>query len=154
MIVNTNGRIDAWTELLTTVTSPADWLFGKGSGASAIYTRDHMSAFPQSLNQYLRILIDNGAVGLFIFLAGITCLVIGLWRGGGFTSPLNQAGLLVIFVSLIASATDGQLIYPFTVIPAAFVIGLSLRSGTGDEQGVSSGLVLEENYVSPHPENS
>jgi hypothetical protein len=141
LVLNTNGRIDAWTELVRTVNSPVDWLFGQGSGASALYTRDHMSAFTQSLNEYLRIMVDNGVVGLLVFLAGIIFLIIGLWRNGGYKSLLNQAGLLVIFVTMIASATDGQLIYPFTVIPAAFVIGLAFRSSSEEGQGISSGSV-------------
>lgn len=154
IVVNTNGRIDAWTELLSTIKSPMDWLFGQGSGASALYTRDHMSAFTQSLNEYLRIYIDNGAVGLLIFLTGLGFLVAGLWRRGGFRTSLNQAGLLVIFVTLVASATDGQLIYPFTVIPAAFIIGLALTTVARDVQGVSSSLGREPRQVPASPVTS
>jgi hypothetical protein len=142
-VVNTNGRIDAWTELLSTVKSPVDWLFGQGSGASALYAREHMSAFTQSLNEYLRIYIDTGGVGLLLFLSGIGFLIFGLWRDGGFRASLNQAGLLVIFVTLVASATDGQLIYPFTVIPVAFVIGLALKKVARDGLGASSISVRE-----------
>lgn len=127
-ILSDSGRFQAWLEFLTMPNTAWDWIFGLGSGASAEYGQREIPFFPQTLNEYLRFLIDNGAIGLVVFVAGILWLLkkLPIW-GASSNDSSKAAGLAVIGLTLI-SATDGAFYSYFVVLPAALLIGNGLRN--------------------------
>lgn len=127
--INTNGRIEAWTEFLNRLNEPMDWIFGLGTGSSAQYGRENIPFFPQVLNEYLRILIDNGVIGITLFFVAIVAILNKLIRSRSFdNSAYITAGIVSILVLLIISLTDGAFVYPFSSLPAALLIGLSMQT--------------------------
>lgn len=127
-ILSDSGRFQAWLEFLTMPNTAVDWIFGLGSGASAEYGQREIPFFPQTLNEYLRFLIDNGAIGLVVFVLGILWLLIKLPLWGKLSNYSSKAaGLAVVGLALI-SLTDGAFYSYFVVLPASLLVGNGLRS--------------------------
>lgn len=127
-ILSDSGRFQAWLEFLTMPNTAVDWIFGLGSGASAEYGQREIPFFPQTLNEYLRFLIDNGAIGLVVFVLGILWLLMKLPLWGKLSNYSSKAaGLAVVGLALI-SLTDGAFYSYFVVLPAALLVGNGLRS--------------------------
>ena len=125
-VINSNGRFDAWTEFLGMLRTPSDWIFGLGPGASAEYGGKHLTYFSQVLNEYLRILIDNGILGLGLFLVAMVGLIVTLLRSQQIPWQYRFGALLTLFSLSVVSFTDGAFIYPFSALPAAMLVGLAL----------------------------
>lgn len=126
IVINTNGRIDAWREFLGTVKTPQDIFLGQGTGSSAVFGQQHLPYFPQVLNEYLRVFLDNGVIGLILFIAMIIALFIALMRPLKSVGPFQMSGFLVLMASSVVAITDGQFIYPFTALTSGLVVGLGL----------------------------
>ena len=127
-ILSDSGRFQAWLEFLTMPNTAVDWIFGLGSGASAEYGQREIPFFPQTLNEYLRFLIDNGAIGLGVFVLGILWLLMKLPLWGKLSNHSSKAaGLAVVGLALI-SLTDGAFYSYFVVLPASLLVGNGLRS--------------------------
>jgi hypothetical protein len=124
--INSNGRFAAWTEFLEMLRTPADWMFGLGPGAAAEYGGEHLTYFPQVLNEYLRILIDNGILGLGLFLIAMVGLFVTLICSKRIPRQYQFGALLTLFALSVVSITDGAFIYPFSTLPSALLVGLAL----------------------------
>ncbi len=132
-ILSDSGRFNAWQQFLTMPQSALDWVLGLGAGASAQFGQENLPHFPQTLNEYLRFLIDHGIVGLALFVGAIVLFLARtqMWRLSSSASQ-RAAGLAVVALALIAF-TDGAFYSYFVVLPASVVIGHGLR-----------GIVVEE----------
>jgi len=127
LITSDSGRFEAWRKFLSMPTTPLDWIFGLGSGASAEFGQQKIPFFPQTLNEYLRFLVDNGAVGLVALLVGILWLLFRLPLWGLSATPATLAGGLVVVALALIAITDGAFYSYFVVLPASVVIGNGLR---------------------------
>ena len=126
IVVNTNGRIEAWSEFLSTMKTPVDFIFGRGTGSSAVYGQDNLPYFSQVLNEYLRVYLDNGLFGLILFITLLVMLFAAVLKPLKNFREYQLAGLLAIIAGSIVALTDGQFIYPFTSLTMGVVLGLAL----------------------------
>ena len=98
-----------------------------GAGASSSHGRANFKYFHQTLNEYVRLLVDFGAVGLVCFLVGILLILVRLWRTR--SEPLVMSAILALVASLILAVTEPAFIYPFFARPLAIIVGLALARG-------------------------
>lgn len=65
--LSTSGWLSAWSEFIGLLDGPLVWVFGSGAGGSATLGREILTRwFSQTLNEYLRVLVDFGIVGLVL----------------------------------------------------------------------------------------
>jgi O-antigen ligase len=133
--LDTSGRLDAWAVTLSSyVESP--WI-GKGPGSANDLMDDELSSLHlgHPLNEYLRFLHDEGAVGLLLLLVG-WIQVLALCRRAYLKSLENNSGNATIrsaaflaFVGVsLGMITDNTTSYVFVMGPVGILVGLSLRS--------------------------
>jgi hypothetical protein len=126
-ILSDSGRFYSWSRFLDLPETAKDWLLGLGPGASAEFGQRELYAFAQTLNEYLRFLVDQGVVGLLLFIVGLALLII---RAKPFVriqnAPSNAAGLTIVALTLV-SITDGAFYSYFVVLPASILIGYMLN---------------------------
>ena len=133
--VDTSGRLTAWAITLGSyVESP--W-FGKGPGSANDLIDDvlYRLEIGHPLNEYLRFLHDEGALGLVLMLAGYGQLLILTRRayrlGVSANSPhaaLHLASFLALLAALITMFTDNTASYIFVAGPLAIMVGASIRA--------------------------
>ena len=128
VIVNSNGRLGAWAEFLNLLDSPAAWLFGRGTGAAMEFGTANLAFFSHPHNEYIRYVVDLGAVGLLLLAGGCALVLITLLRSRGFALDAPRAATLVIVALAGMALTDGPLYSSFVIIPASMIIGVGLRS--------------------------
>lgn len=126
---NTNGRSGFWSEVIATLKTPWDYIFGKGVGLGSEYGKElYPCCFPTPLNEYIRVLVDNGIIGLLV-TGGLVILIWGrLYR----SRQRNEAavGLLALVSELLLALTESPFIYPFYLFPLTLLIGLGLGTAT------------------------
>jgi len=129
--LNTTGRIQLWT---------ANWdaflkqpIIGRGPGQSDMFTAALFKHAGHPHNDYLRLLVDYGVIGLALWL--IAYFVLGrfiykAWRsvrGSGTTSErLHQAAFLALFGIALCMMVDNPLIEIIKMAPLGALVGLSL----------------------------
>lgn len=126
--VNTEGRVEVW-RLLYDYGERAAWL-GQGSGAASDYGRAISSEYAQPHNEYLRMLVDYGRIGLALFVLMLLALATRTFRQSLYDAAhrrLHVAAFLTVAALMATSVTDNGLVYYFIVAPASVVIGASLR---------------------------
>lgn len=118
------GRFFAWGRLLGEVDGTA-WLLGNGAGYASQFGKNELPpGFNQALNEYVRILVDFGVVGLVVFMVGAGLV---LWRL--FQNRLQEnsmVALLGLGMALVIAITEGPFVYPFFAIPLSVLIGMGL----------------------------
>lgn len=123
--VNTNGRASFWSELISTLQTPWDFIFGRGVGFGSEFGKDlHPCCFATPLNEYVRILVDTGIVGLLV--TGGLLVVIWSRLYAGRESNEAAGGLLALVSALVLALTESPFIYPFYLFPLTLLIGLGL----------------------------
>ncbi len=126
-IFTDSGRLSAWQQFLGMPQNLQNWVFGLGSGASAEFGQANIPYFPQTLNEYLRFTIDNGIIGLSLFVTGVGFWLVHSKIWGARPLPSNlAAGLALVGLSLM-SLTDGPFYSYFVVLPASVILGHHLR---------------------------
>ena len=125
--INTNGRVNIWRATWGEVDS-GSVLFGKGASYSRSFVEQHTAGvLNTTLNEYLRILVDFGAVTLglwLVFLGGIFVASIARMR----QDSMANFGAISAVVSLgLMSATDVPLALIGILLPFAAIIGLWVR---------------------------
>lgn len=125
VIVNTNGRVLFWSELVDTLKTPWDVVFGRGLGFGAEFGKAlYPCCFPTPLNEYLRILVDTGVIGLLV--TGGLILLIWIRLYGGREQNDAIVGLLALVSALGLAVTESPFIYPFYLFPLTLLIGMGL----------------------------
>lgn len=127
--INTSGRLEAWKELIAQLKTSAEQWFGLGPGQASVYGKAHLKYFPQPHNEFIRQLVDNGLIGLLVFLAAAVLLIITLylkWRKT--KSPFTLVALLTTFSLLAISTTDNTLMAISVTLPSALLIGFGFSS--------------------------
>lgn len=123
---SSEGRFFAWGRLLGEVDS-SSWLFGNGAGYAAQFGKSELPpGFPQALNEYVRILVDFGVVGLTIFMVGAAMILWRLFQNR--LQPHSMVALLGLGMALVIAITEGPFVFPFFAIPLSVFIGMGLAA--------------------------
>lgn len=126
--INTSGREYFWGNLLAAFRENP--IVGGGIGEAERVMIRYTPTINQPHNDYLRILVDSGVVGLALFLVGIALLAHRVWRlafkDDTDRKELHVAALLVLAAFLTSAYTDNPIVYPFVIYPMAAIIGCSL----------------------------
>ncbi len=137
----TEERVTAWGDTLRMLSdnSFSDWLLGHGIGSFRYYISDYSTLkeygvpvnwnFPH--NFLLQIVFENGIIGLLTISAGLTLLVIGLWRGYSRLANESERYLLVtvfilFWINFIHGALTLSFYQKYFVYPLSMIIGISL----------------------------
>lgn len=126
LILNTNGRINVWSALIRDI-EPAQVFFGKGAGYSRSFVSDY-AGWAQPHNEYLRLLVDFGVLGLVTWLTAVLLLgifAVKYWR----LSPHVGFGLVgAILVLSIMNITSLPMVSYGFIMPFAILAGSSARA--------------------------
>jgi hypothetical protein len=121
------GRTRFWGELIAEMQSPTDWLLGKGVGFSSRLTRE-IWGLEHPHNEYLRFLVDTGALGLTLLLAlGVILLSAVLSMRKEISNGRFWAAIALLFVLAVQSVITNTLIPPHFFLPMAVFFGLAIR---------------------------
>lgn len=131
--INTSGREDFWGPLIDY--AKANLLTGGGVGQSERLMLTYTTTINQPHNDYLRILVESGLIGLGLFIIGIVMLIQRHLHLAHRLDPENRelhiAAVLVMVGFLVAAYTDNPIVYPFVIVPMAAIIGCSLSQMPG-----------------------
>ena len=120
------GRTNLWLAILRTLASPSNWILGRGPGSASITGEERGINHPH--NEYLRFLVDTGAIGLILLvLMGITVLVSLLKSKNRIGDRQFWTGMSLLFLLGSHSLIADTLIQPHFWVPTAVFLGLSLR---------------------------
>jgi O-antigen ligase len=122
-------RIYKWELLLT------EWqrapIVGQGLGTTttATGTAENITAGQVPHNEYLRYLVETGAVGLAIVIAGMVALLRGLARQRQFDRSDAVILAIAVFVGCLVNAlADNTFLYSTTGYAAALVLGAAMAT--------------------------
>lgn len=131
--LNTEGRTVLW-RIVEDQISTDPWL-GHGTGAASDAIARAVPSLAQPHNDYLRILDDNGIIGLSIWALGFMLLAAGCLRrirsAGPSDSGIHLAALLSLVAVALTMTTDNTIVYPFVMLPVAVLVGASLGQPVG-----------------------
>ena len=138
LAINTSGRSALW-EAVSQNAMHAPFL-GHGPGSAVVFVTERFGGITQPHNEYLRVLHDEGLVGLIPFVLGcLLVLVRVIKRIARTDQPIHWAALFALTATLAAAATDNVLVYPFVLLPASVLIGLSLGLPVGLSEQPTTG---------------
>jgi len=113
-IVNTSGRAGMWAYLMGIY--EVNQIFGRGlgTGAIALLDVDDPSFGTAAHNEYIRLLVDGGIVGLISYITGLVALLI---QEGRFLNRTQGVFITALFVSFaLYSFTDNTISSPPAVV--------------------------------------
>ncbi len=133
--INGEGRAGVWTELLQEA-GVTGW-FGGGIGHAQDFVGALPVLWPHPHNEYLRLYVDSGVVGLslfllMLFLAGYACFR-QIRKNRSSLDPA-WAAVFMIFGLLLFMALDNPLAYLVALPPTTYLIAVSYtlsESGEG-----------------------
>lgn len=120
-----NGRLAVWNLLLSQ--DNAISLLGSGTGSASMFTRnlnpEQKALFHHPHSEFLRILFDNGVLGLSLFVIIILFFCFALFFG---RVNLHKAPIAIgLVVALgVMSFFDNPLVSPYLLVPCALLLGL------------------------------
>ena len=126
---SSTGRFEVWEVLVKEIARRP--FFGAGADASSrIVEQVWGFGIDKPHNDYLRILIEQGTIGLSIFLLGVMCQITSLWNRrfplGDQRVVTQSAAHLGMLVFLIMAMTDNPIAYGVWFMHPLFVlIGVS-----------------------------
>ena len=148
-------RFELWSDALRMASDHP--LFGVGAGRFGEFHSRYRRHAEWSISgvhstvldphdEYLRLLVEHGLLGLIVFAcAGFLIarrLFLVMRRGKGEERELSRAALAALVALGTSSLTWPSLLHPATVIPAAIIMGLGLRSSTTIDPKKSPGAVI------------
>ncbi len=143
LAINTSGRSALW-EAVSQNAMHAPFL-GHGPGSAVVFVTERFGGITQPHNEYLRVLHDEGLVGLIPFVLGCLLVLIRVIKRITRTDqPIHWAALFALTATLAAAATDNVLVYPFVLLPASVLIGLSLGLPVGLSEQPTTGARARE----------
>ena len=131
--INATGRAELWESTLKSYEEFP--IFGQGVGSSEKLLHDQKFVTSHPHNDYLRILHDYGAVGLFLWIVGYLKLLIVTWRNWhksekvGIPSTIHVAAFLLLVALSLIMITDNPIVYGFFMAPIGIVVGTSMGLG-------------------------
>lgn len=128
--IGTSGR-DALWELMLAEINAGNSVSGAGAGRSEYIISRGFGYITQPHNDYLRLLVDFGLVGLGLWVAGLFFLMIGAGRALRKAKNVDDmrvhvAAMLALAFITASSFLDNVIIYVFLMIPLAVIIGASV----------------------------
>lgn len=124
--INTSGRTEIWSAVFESAKASI-WL-GHGPGSAAALVNSLWVNIGHPHNDYLRILHDFGLIGLSLFLFGfLPITVFALLQAHRTDEPIHWSAAMILFAVGTTALTDNVIVYPFVMLPAAILIGLSFR---------------------------
>ncbi|GAA1389921.1 O-antigen ligase family protein [Luteococcus peritonei] len=125
--LNTSGRSNLWAAAWESAVQRP--ILGHGPGSATELITEKFITISQPHNEYLRIFHDFGVVGLAFYLWGMLALLALVWRRARrHDRPIDWAAVIALLGILLASITDNMIIYPFVMVPAGVIVGLSLAA--------------------------
>lgn len=122
--LNTSGRSLFWDRTWRSFLEHP-W-FGGGPGSAAELIAARFGTITHPHNDWLRLLHDFGIVGAGLFACGYLTLLWGAWRRARRTDlTIHWSAVIVLLGVAAAAITDNVLVYPFVMVPAAVIVGLS-----------------------------
>lgn len=119
-----SGRFEAWPELWEEVGRRP--LLGAGAHASAGIVNRVWEDMSHPHNDYLRILLDQGSVGLSLFLMGVLGQLVSLRSqritGSNEATVVQSAACMGILVLLVTATTDNPIVYGVWFMHPLFVL--------------------------------
>lgn len=134
--LNTEGRAALWGPLTAAwAESP---VFGHGAGyAESVTSSVTGGLIAQPHSDYLRVLVDQGFVGLMLLLVvlvgGTVVSLRRALRSSPEHRPVHTAAAAALVTVMLLMATDNPLVYVFVGVPAGVLVGLSRRLARPDE---------------------
>lgn len=120
------GRTNLWANLLADLDRPSYWLLGKGQGHASTLTRE-ISAMDHPHNEYLRLLVDSGILGLVLVVGcGIFLLFAVLLHRAELGELKFWSAIGLIFLLASHSLFTNTLIFPHFFLPVATFLGTIL----------------------------
>lgn len=128
--VGTSGRTTIWAALLDQ-TSRSTKLFGLGAGASEHFVLQQFGGISQPHNDYLRMYVDFGQIGLVLFVASLIVIAMGAMRRwliarNSEQAAIHLAALMLILITAAYAYLDNVIVYSFFMTPVGLVVGVSL----------------------------
>lgn len=129
---SSSGRFTAWPVLFEEV-KRRPWL-GAGVSSSGIFVKAVWGQANKPHNDYLRILLEQGIIGLLCLIYGVTCQLVSLRMNltnrHDERDVIRKAAYLGFFVFLIISFTDNPIVYGVWVMhPLLTIAGASYPPG-------------------------
>lgn len=141
--INTSGRSALW-EAVGDHAMRAPFL-GHGPGAAVVFVTERFGGITQPHNEYLRLLHDDGLVGLVLFTLGCLLALVRIGvRVARTDQPIHWAALFALSATLAAAATDNVLVYPFVLLPASVLVGSSLGLPVDRSAGSTTSEIARE----------
>lgn len=113
--INTSGRAGMWEYLLNIWN--VNQLFGRGLGTGAIALLDvvNQPTFAKAAhNEYIRLLVDGGIVGLIVYVVGVMAMLI---QEGRYLTRTQGVSIIALFVSFaLYSFTDNTISSPPSIL--------------------------------------
>ena len=130
-VINGEGRSTMWQ--ITWDSAQRHLLLGQGGGSSGrlVYK---FTGLEHPHNDYLRILHDYGAVGLFLWVGTLITLGRAMWTrwrrciAQNGSTVIHQSGFLALLGASMAMVTDNLFSYAFLMGPLGILIGCALAS--------------------------
>ena len=118
------GRFDVWPELIIEIERRP--ILGAGIHESAAIVGQVWENIGKPHNDYLRILLEQGVIGLIFFLTGVFLQIASLWRSGFSkedpAGTLRAAAFAGMFVLLLMAVTDNPIVYGVWFMHPLFVL--------------------------------
>lgn len=122
------GRAEVWEGLIRSVDSTSGVFFGNGPGSAALLGREINPAFNHPHNEYLRMFVDTGIVGLLLLLTGCLGLLAMVFLKRQTLEVAPSLSFISLWFALVAhSFFSNPLLTPHFLIPTAFFLGYTLR---------------------------
>lgn len=131
--INATGRAEIWNSTLKSYKEFP--IFGQGVGSSEKLLKDQKFVTTHPHNDYLRILHDYGAIGLFLWIVGFIKLLNITWWNWyrseklGIPSTIHVAAFLLLVALSLMMFTDNPIVYGFFMAPIGIVVGTSMGLG-------------------------
>jgi O-antigen ligase len=137
----TQGRSAVWVGLLAKGLE-APWVgHGLGAASAAAHEITQSERWHHPHNDYLRVFVDSGVIGLALFVVGLATLVRRSYgsvrrsrdaRGRSAVSASAGFGALIVLCALMI--TDNVVVYTYVMVPIALTVGQGLSLTAVDAQ--------------------
>lgn len=147
-VVNGEGRASVWAALIST--EPLSHPVGIGAGGSRYFLRVFTrTGLEHPHNDYLRVLIEYGILGLPVWLLSLGFIIRAIWKKWGEAKKGTAANrtACAAFVTLMACVvvmlTDNLMVYGFAQFPLACCIGLALTTRSSRPRTATGYIVVD-----------